>query len=367
MRLLERYILKQVLEIFLSCLLLFFSLYIIIDIFSHLDEILKQHPDYLLLLNYYLSYLPIIFVQVAPFCCLLSILYAFSKLNRDNEIIAMRSLGVSICQLIKNVVILGILIGGLAFWMNDRLVPVANSRIQSLKNEFEGKGKKGEAKKNQDEIINFSMYGLKNRLYFVNKFSPQNQTMEGITILEHDQAQNLIKKIVANRGVYHNGQWTFYQSMTYNYDQNGQIINEPRFYEEELMNIPESPQDFLRQRQSPEFMNVAQLKDYLNKLSKSGATGAIRKLKVDLYYRFSKALTPVILILLAIPFSLILRRKAVGLSCVGVAILVGFLYYALDAISIALGYEGILPPLLAVTLAHITVLGISLKMIRNLP
>lgn len=364
MRIIERYIIKEVIKSFLACLFIFVFLYIIIDIFSHLDEILKQRLNYSYLVSYYSYFLPLIFVQVSPFSLLLAVLYTLGKLNRDNEITAMRSLGLSIYQITKGLLFLGVIVALLTFWINDRFVPVAFFKIQNMKMNLE---KEKTPQKENEVINNFSMYGLKNRLYFVNRFYPKEKILEGITILEHDKNQNITKKIVANRGVYENGAWVFYQSLTYNYDQNGQIKGEPTYFDQELMNIPETSEDFLRQRQNPEYMNIAQLKDYLFKLSRSGATGAIRKLKVDLYYRFTKPLTAPLLILLAIPFAFMLKKKASGISSLAVAMMVGFLYYTLDAVSIAMGYEGILMPVLAVSLSHVIIILLSFKLIRHLP
>lgn len=115
MRILDRYILRSVLAVFFGCLLVFLFLYIIIDVFSHLDDILKQRVELLLLLKYYGSFLPIIFVQVTPICCLLSTLYAFGKLNRDNEIIAMRSSGLSVLQITKTIIIFGLVVSACSF------------------------------------------------------------------------------------------------------------------------------------------------------------------------------------------------------------------------------------------------------------
>ena len=89
MRILDRYITKSVLTLFLTCILSFLFLYVIIDIFANLDDFLKQHTHIITLLQYYLSYLPIIFVQVAPISTLLAVLYTFGTFNRNNEIIAM--------------------------------------------------------------------------------------------------------------------------------------------------------------------------------------------------------------------------------------------------------------------------------------
>ncbi len=378
MRILDRYILKSTLGIFFGCLFLFFFLYIVIDVFSHLDDILKQQTNFQVLAQYYLSYLPIIFVQVAPIACLLSTLYTFAKLNRNNEIIAMRSSGLSVYQITKTVIIFGAIVSLFVFWVNDRFVPRSLSLTESIKSRMESNRQKKQDKK-QEAITNLSMYGLKNRLFFVNKFIPATNTMEGITILEHDEHQNLIKKIVANKGVYKDGLWIFYQSITYNFDQNGQILQEPQYLEEEITDISEKPNDFLTQRQRPDFMTIAQLQDYMWKLSRSGAATAIinisrsgaatviRNMKVDLYQRFTSPLTSLIIILLGIPFALMIKKRATGLSSLGLSIMVGFFYYVLNAISIALGKAGILMPIVAASLSHIIGLTVSLYLIGNLP
>jgi lipopolysaccharide export system permease protein len=366
MRILDRHILKMVLGIFLACLLTFIFLYIIVDVFSHLEDILKQKVSPDVLWQYYLSYLPIIFVQITPIACLLAVLYTFSRLNRNNEIIAMRSSGLSVFQITKTVIIFSMLISMLVFWVNDRLVPSSlyfNQRVKQQMESGEGKAKG----KEHEDINNLSMYGLRNRLFFVNKFSPATNTMEGIVILEHDTRQNITKKIVANRGVYKDGSWRFYQNITYEFDENGQVEGEPQYQEEEIMAIPEAPRDFLNQRQSPDVMDIAQLNTYIWKLSKSGATTVIRNLQVELYQRFTIPLASIIIILLGIPFSLMMKKRASGLSSIGISIMVGFLYYVVNAISIALGRSGVLTPALSASLSPLLGLIFSLYLINNLP
>lgn len=350
----------------MGCLLTFLFLYIIIDVFSHLDEILKQHISLSILRHYYLAYLPIIFVQVAPIACLLSTLYTFAKLNRNNEIIAMRSSGLSIFQITKTAIIFGIVISVFVFWVNDRFVPPSLSLIEKIKDRMETGAKKTQEKEHQ-VINNLSIYGLKNRLFFINKFSFATNTMEGIIILEHDEHQNITKKIVANKGVYQDDVWRFYQSITYNFDENGQILHEPQYFEEEVMSIPETPRDFLSQRQHPDFMTIAQLNNYIWKLSKSGATTVIRNLSVELYQRFTFSLTSIIIVLLGLPFSLMMKKRATGLSSLSLSIMVGFLYYVLNAIGIALGKAGVIIPILSVSLSHLIVFIYSLYLINTLP
>ena len=127
MRILDRYILKSVLYIFFSCIFVFLFLYVIIDLLSNLEDILKQRATFILLLRYYLTYLPVMFVQVSPFACLISTVYTFGRLNHNNEIIALRSSGLSIFKIAQNVLIFGFLISLSVFWLSDRVIPTALS------------------------------------------------------------------------------------------------------------------------------------------------------------------------------------------------------------------------------------------------
>ncbi len=363
MRILDRYILKSIIGILSGCLFTFVFLYIIIDLFSHLDTILKQHVGIKLLINYYLSGIPVIFVQVVPIACLLATLYTFAKLNRDNEVIAMRSSGLSIFQLSKTVLTLSLLISVFVFMVNDRMVPGSLVFSDRMKEQIEDGGKKQDHKQGQI-IKNFSMFGANNRLFYANSFNTLSNTMEGIIILEHDNKQNVLKKIVADKGVYRNGVWIFYHCSTYNYENED---SESVYNEEESMTISESPSEFLNQGQKTDYMNISQLDNYIQKLAKSGATKVIRSLTVDLYQKFAIPLTCLIITLLGVPFSLMMRKRATGLSSLGISIMVGFLYYVLNAVSIAFGKQGFLPPFIAVFLSHMVALLFSFSMIYSLP
>ncbi|MBI4706331.1 MAG: LptF/LptG family permease [Candidatus Omnitrophica bacterium] len=366
MRILDRYTLKPVVKIFISCVFIFLFLYIIIDVLTRLEDLMKLKIPIYILAQYYLLNLPVMFVQVSPFACLLSTLYSFGKLNQDNEIIAMRSSGLSVFQITKTTIVFGVIISIFVFYVNNAVISRSQAKLVNIREQMDyGAGRANQ--KRQEVINNLSMYGIKNRLFFINRYFAATNTMEGITILEHDEHQNLIKKIVANKGIYSDGLWKFYQCITYNFDKNGQVIQEPTYFEEEIMSIPEKPGDFQNQRQRPDFMTIPQLEDYIWRLSKSGASSVIRNLKVDLYQRFAAPFTNLIIILLGIPFSLIMRRKATGLSSIGVSILVGFLYYIFDAISIALGKGGILPPILSASLSHIIGLSAGIYFIKTLP
>lgn len=366
MRILERYILASVLTIFLTCFGVFFFMYIVIDLFAHLDEILKHSIGLDLLKQYYLAYIPIILTQVAPFSCMLATLYTFARMNRDNEIVAIRSSGQSIFQISRPVILFGLMLSLMIFWINDKIVPRATLLSQEIKEQIENEGRKVRAPR-PEVIDNLTIYGLRNRLFVISRFHPAQNLMEGITILEHDERQNILRKIWAEKGEFREGKWIFYRSFTYSFDANGQISQEPQFFDEEMMTFTEKPADFLTQQQQPELMSIAQLQEYIWRLSRSGATAVIRRFTIDLYQRFLSPFTSLLIILLSIPCALRVHRRAAGLSSLGLALALGFLYYILNAVSIALGNAGYLPAFAAASLVHVCVLGASLFLIATLP
>ncbi len=350
MRILDRYTFKPVLQTFLGCLFVFIFLYVISDILGHLDEILKNRTGFIIIYQYYLTYLPIIFTQTSPIALLLATVYTFGRLNHNNELLAMRSNGLNLWQISAPVLTAGLILSMVVFFVNERCVPQAQAQSERMKGYFQDNKKTG----SKDEIIKqLAFFGLKNRLFFVDSFDTKNNIMKGITILEHDEEQNLIAKIVATQGIYKDKLWIFSEFTKLNFDRSGHISADTIYSHEQIMDITESPEDLLSQKKRPELMNINQLEDYIWRLKKSAVTQAARNLLVGLYQRYASAAQGVILILIGIPFSFVIRKRANIFSSFGICLLISFLYYVLTAIGLALGKAGILIPFLAAWLVPI--------------
>src|SRR3989338_8151481 len=169
MRILDKYIFKSLILIFIFCLLLFFMLYILIDAFSNLDEMLDRGVNFATMVEYYSSFLPVIFVLTAPIACLVAGMLVLSNLNINNEIIAMRTSGMNFWQITKVPITFGIFISVLILAVNELVVPKATVISDKIKNErmvYEIQ------KAKQHLIYNLTFFGLKNRLYFISTFDP---------------------------------------------------------------------------------------------------------------------------------------------------------------------------------------------------
>ncbi|MFH1655455.1 MAG: LptF/LptG family permease [Candidatus Omnitrophota bacterium] len=362
MRILDKYILKSVVSIFLGALFAFFFLYVIVDILGHLDEFIRDKVVIDIIRDYYVSFLPIIFVQTAPVAFLLAVLSTFSRLNVNNEIVAMRSAGINIWQLTRQTIFLACLISIFIFWVNEKLIPPAMQLSDKIKTE-QIEGKKSAIQK--DRINNLAYFGLENRLFFINTFIPKELSMEGITVLEQDKNQELKKKIFALKGAWQKGKWSFYGTQIFSYDKTG--FEESEFFEEKIMDIPETPEDFLKQRIQVDYMNIKQLRNYLSKLSDSGAKTVIRNMNVDIQQKYSYPFSTLIIMFVGLPFALMIRkRKGMTFASFGICIAVGFLYYIVNAVSIALGKSGLFEPIISAWFANIIFLVLALILLKKI-
>lgn len=366
MRLLDNYILKSIISIFVATILIFAFLYILIDAASNLDEIIGRKVGFKIMAQYYLSFFPIILTQTAPIACLIATLLTFSRLNSNNEVIALRSSGLNFWKITRPALWFCLLISVFLFWLNEQFVPTAMLTSEKIRDEniilASDKQKKQTA-----AIKNLTFYGLKNRLYFIDSFHPKTYELEGITVIEQDNRQNPTIKISALNGKWTGIAWKFYQCQISVFDpMNINVTQDLKYYAEKLMDIKETPQDFLKQKLNVTAMNMHQLYDYIRRIANSGATKAIRERKVDLYQKMAFPFTTLAIVLVGMPLALLTgQRMAFTFTSLGIAMAAGFFFKVIEAVGLALGKEGALPPFLSAWLAPLIFWAVGFYLIRT--
>lgn len=362
MKIIDRYITREFIVPFFYCLLLFISLTIVIDLFSRLEDILKNHVTFSILLQYYAAFLPIVFVRTAPVAALLSTLYVLGNLTKYNEIIALKACGLNIWRISLPFFYLGLIISVSILIINNRVIPQAHLASTTIKEEYLNKEKKD----NTEQIIeNITLYGTHNRLIYVRQFYVKQNLLKEITILEQDDEARILAKIQAKQARWVKDKWVFLDCVVYNFNQEGRVVEDPVFFKKMLFDIEETPKDFLSRESSAEFMSFKKLKKYIERLSGSGAK-IVRRLSVDLHYKISFPFVSLIIIFLGIPFAL--STQGTGkVASVGLCLLIVFFYYSIEALSIALGKRGTLPPMLSAWFANILFATAAALLMRRAP
>ena len=366
MRILDRYILRSITGIFIGTVVTFAFLFILIDTFGNLEDFIEKKVPLEVIAQYYLTFLPVVVVNTSTMACLMAVLFTYSSLNGNNEIIAIRASGVNFWKLTRPAMVFAAVISAFVFLVNERFVPQSSMVNQEIR-ETKIKVVLSEKDKGRPIIKNLTFYGLRNRLFFVDTFDPNTNEITGITIIGHDQNQTLREKIVALKGKWTGLAWKFFNCQVTEY--NTALPNVPgdiKIYQEKLMDMRETPRDFLRQRMDVTSMNIQQLYEYIHRFAGSGAVKTINNLQVDLHQKIAFPLRTLIIVLAGLPFALMTgRRKAMTFTAVGIALIIGFLYYVIDAVGLALGKGGAVPPVVAAWIAPATFILIAWAAIKK--
>ena len=361
MKIIDRYMVKGFLSPFIWCLFIFTIMAIIIDIFSFIEDIVKFKIPADSLAAFYIYYSPTILLQVTPMAVLLSTIFVLSNLNKNNEITAMKSSGISLWRVMSPVVILGLIISIASFIVSDRVIPTSSKISNKIRREELEKEKR---KNNPQKVIdNVAVYGTGNRILFARTYDIEKKILTDIIIHEHDRSENLISKITAQTGVWTGATWKFYKVIMWRIDNSGKILSEPTFYTDMIIPLEERPGDFAYKEWHSEYMSYAELKNYVKKF-RGTSTRLVRGLMVDLYQKVSFSVISLIIILIGAPFALITTRGGVMIG-VGMSIAIGLLYYACIAISIAFGKAGLLPPITSAWISNVVFGMIGIYLINR--
>jgi lipopolysaccharide export system permease protein len=312
-------------------------------------------------LTYTQYQIPLVISQITPVALLLSVLVVFGLMNKNNELIALRSSGVSSFYLLKPVVGLTTLIAVGLFFLSDVVVPISANKANRIL--FEEVKKKAVATSRNKNIWIKGNRSLAHIRYF----NPNNRTISGVTLYYFDDAFNLVRRVDAARGEYKDNRWTFHDLMEQNYANRADRTEyDIQHYDSRVESLDYLPDELKQVAKKSEEMNFIELLEYIRRVEAEGYDAT--KYRVDLHAKIAFPLVCIIMGLIASGFSFRRRmREGIAIS-IAYGIGVIFLYWSLHSFSISLGYGEILPPIVAAWLANVVFsvfVVITLKRIRH--
>ena len=362
MVILEKYIFKGFMGIFLFCVFILWVLFIIGDIFGFLDEILRERIPVTSLAVFYWHLTPFILVQIIPISSLIASVYLFGNLNKHSEITAFRASGISVWKILRPVLTAAFIISLCVFVLNDKLLPSAMRIANRIRYEKLDIGKR--AKSQTIKIKNVAIYGYGNKIIFAREFDIQKNTLRDIIIHQQDTQNDLILKISA-REIYWTEEktWKGKDVVIYRMNSKGEFIGEPIISEETEVAITETPIDFINNQWNPEYMGYMQLKKYID-IFATGSKKTYQRLLVDLNHKIAFPFTCIVTILISAPFALSTKR---GGALLGMAkgIVIALLYIPVMAFGLALGKHGTLPPVVGAWFSNVLFGGLGIYLLSK--
>ena len=349
MRILDKYLLKEITIPILFSLYILVFLFLIADLFDHLYEIINNKTPLIDIITYYLYLLPFAIVQTISWATLLGTIYLFTTFTRHNEIIAMKACGLKITKIAAPILFLGLIIGVAIFIINDHIVPRTFHVALNLKKEkIEIKATK---EKSSHILRNTTLLSQK-RQYFIKNYYVKNNHMEDIRIHFLDQDNIVQRKIVAQKADWRDNRWVLHGISIYHLDKIGRLIGDPKVADtQSFPELIEKPQDFIEASFDTTFLSSKELENHIRRLKDNGLnTNAEYS---ALHHKRSFPWQSLVIMFITIP---LLGRSGTIRSGLAknilICLILVFVYHVVSAIATALGQSGILFPFVSAWLAN---------------
>lgn len=347
MSLIKRYLTKEIFKYFGFVLLTVVGIYLVVDFFQRIDNFLEADFPFSKIIRFYQLKIPSVIVQIAPVGILLAVSIVFGLMNKNNEIIALKSSGVSITYLLGPIVLIGLLLSIFTFLISELIVPITISNANRIWN--------AEVKKKSAVISKGKNIWIKgNRIIcHISYYNPANSTILGVTLNIFDNDFRLTRRVDGKKGVFKNGKWIFYDIMEQKLDKETNHYRVTFFKErEEPFNF--LPEDIKRGVKKSEEMGFLELDTYIKDIENEGYDASVYK--VDLYAKLAFPFVSFIMCLAGAGISSKSKLKgslSVSIFC---GICVAFFYWIFYSFCLSLGYGEMLPPFMAAWAANLVFL-----------
>jgi len=343
--LLDKYLLKQVIEMFLMGVCVFTAIIFASDTFITL---IKQISDYglpfkvalmIIILN-----LPSIIVMTIPMGVLLATVMTLNKLSLASEITVMRACGIGLNRIAKPIFIFAIAMSLCSFFINESIVPVTAKQSKDLALWALGQKNIPDGKQN----FVFKELGQNNflkRLFYVGYC--EDKTLHNITVLDTSK-EGTIQVLQAREGTTSPEGWNFEKGAMYTVDDDGEILNTALFDDFKMtLGV-----DMTKQMNK----NIAREMNF-SKLIKYIATTDLDKkqrriVTVELFDKIALPVTTIAFVLIGVPLAITPPRVRYNRGFL-FSVLIIFIYYLIRAVSISLGEAGTLPAFFAAWMPNI--------------
>ena len=358
MRLLNRYLFRELLTPLAYCLGGFLIFWISYDLFTELQEMQERKLHLLDVIEYSVAMTPEFLVTILPVVLLLALLYTLTNHARHNEITAMRAAGVSLWRLCVPYLVVGLAASVVLFWLNEWCVPrSANWAERILNRHVQRPGDAG----TQNEFRNFGFTNARNhRTWLIGEYRAKFAEMLNPQV-NWTSSDGLSCQLNAARAIYTNGAWTFFDVSVKEIAQvNAQLVSSRQTNMLAMPEFTEKPAEIEDEIKIGSYRNLRNSRRAdiplkviyhhlrLNpNLPRADASWLLTKL----HGRLAAPWTCVVVVLIAIPFGAASGRRNLFVGVAG-SIFICFAYFVIQQVSLALGSAGHLPAWLAAWLPN---------------
>jgi lipopolysaccharide export system permease protein len=324
-------------------LIMVIGIYIAVDFLEKVDDFMEAGIGLSRMVTFFIYEIPFIISQIAPVALLLAVLIAFGLMNRNNEIIALKSSGTSIYFLMRPVLILGIIFSLLLGVLSESIVPVTRAKANHI---WLQEVRKEAAITSREK--NIWVKGNRSILH-IKYYNPVDKDINGISLNRFDDAFRLVMRIDARKGRFENGLWRLQDVIRQEFKPGaGRPL--VKLTENLAVDLDIVPEDLSRVAKKSEEMGFTELYRYIRKVEAEGYDAV--KYRKDLHAKFAFPLVCVIMSLAGIGIAVRENLKESLPISIAYGIGLAFLYWIFSSFCMSLGYGEMLPPWVAAWMAN---------------
>jgi lipopolysaccharide export system permease protein len=349
----DRYIITQLLMPFLFGVGAFSSIILAVgSLFDLVRQVTEAGLPLTVAIEVMALKMPQFIVYSFPMSILLSGMMTYSRFSADSEIIAFRSVGVSVYRLILPALVLSTIVTGVTFIFNEWLVPVASQQATTTLTKALKQDKPTFKKDNiiVPEYKEVERNGVKElvlaRLFYAEKFD--GKTMTGLTIIDRSQQDKGLSQILNARSaiwIESKNTWEFTDGTIYLIAPDASYRNIVTFQRQQLQ-LPKSPFELAAPDKNIDDMSVAELMDYSEQIKLSGDKKKILTVAVTAQRKLAFPFICIVFSLMGAAMGIRPQRTGKATSF-GVSVLLIFGYYLMLFVFGALGQAEVISPFFA--------------------
>jgi lipopolysaccharide export system permease protein len=355
MRLLDRYLLRELLLPLVYCLGGFLVSFVAFDLFDSLDNFNLLNLTAADIAEYYLHRTPEFLVAsyVVPMSLLLAMLYALTTHARHHELTAMRAAGVPLSRIAMPYFVVGFLFSLGVFYLNEELLPQGLEAAEQIKSRRVREQSQVAQKVWKRNV--FFLNAVDRRTWRIGAFHVRQNVMWNPQF-DWTRPDGTRLRVIAERARWVNRQWLFTNVEQLEFSADVQSLpNISKLDELVVPELTETPRiikseikisgiEGLRSLRKTQLSSV-EILDYLRlhpRLDKQMRNS----LKTMLHSRLAAPWICFVVVLIAVPFGALPGRRNVF---VGVASSMGicFAFFVMKDLALALGSGGYVPPWVA--------------------
>jgi len=336
----DLYVLRRFFYFFAVIMVAFLFLFEIFTFFELAEDIRRHNVPFLVVINYFRYLIPYSVYQFTPLGALVAVLVTLGILSKNNEIVAFKASGISLYRLALPLLLAGLGIALALLVLDDTYLPYANQRQDAYRNIIKGKPPQTYTRPQR------WIFGENSKIYNYDLFDPTQQLFGGLSIVELDPTTFQMKRrVFAKQARWLDAERTWVLESGWIRDfSESRVERYSPFSVTTLPELTESPSYFNREVRQAFQLSWRSLRRYIESLHHAGFD--VSTLTVQWHKKIAYPLIAPISMMLAIPFALFVgSRGAIGGIALGVGI--GIAYWALAALTEAMGGIGQLPPFLA--------------------